>query len=463
MTSWHIPRIVIAATQSGSGKTTIVTGLLAALRAKGIKAQSYKIGPDYIDPGYHTLASGRPTHNLDTWLVPEEKARDIFCRTAETADVAVIEGVMGLYDGGTNGISSTAAIAKLLEAPVLLVVNAKAMGESAAALALGFREYDPKVRLAGVILNRLGSATHRAMIEEALAKLKIPVYGAVSRNDEMTLPERHLGLLPAEENERDKETVAAIGKAVKEQVDLDAILKLAETAPDIPQREEPPQSEPHQACIAVAKDEAFSFYYPESLRVLEECGAQLVFFSPLHDTELPETDGLFLGGGFPEMFAAELSANEAMRTSIFRAAKSGMPIYAECGGYMYLMEKMIDFSGKAFPMLGIAPVAVKMNKRLQTVGYVEAVTLRDTILGPLGTRLKGHEFHFSSECDLSLREAETYPRAFQLNKMRLAAPYKAGYAKGNIIGSYLHLHFAGCPQAAATFVATCEKYRQREA
>lgn len=462
MSSWHIPRVVIAATQSGSGKTTIVTGLLAALRAQGIKVQSYKIGPDYIDPGYHALASGQPAHNLDTWLVPEEKAKDIFCRTAQAAELAVIEGVMGLYDGGKNGISSTAAIAKLLDAPVLLVINAKSMGESAAALALGFKQYDPSVRLAGVILNRLGSETHRAMIEEALARLDIPVYGAVRRDDALSLPERHLGLLPTEENERDQETVAAIGKAVAAQVNLDDIVKLAVAAPDIPQLQQEMADEGQRVRIAVAKDEAFSFYYPESLQVLKQWGAEIVPFSPLADPCLPEADGLFLGGGFPEMFAAKLYANESMRNSICQAARDGMPIYAECGGYMYLMEEMIDFSGQSFPMLGIVPGTVQMNKRLQTVGYVEAEMLCDTVLGAKGTKLKGHEFHFSSECTAPGTEGESC-RAFRLRKMRRPAPYEAGYAKGNIIGSYLHLHFAGCPQSAKAFVAACEKYRHQEA
>ena len=463
MADWHIPRVVIAATQSGSGKTTIVTGLLAALRGRGLRVQSYKIGPDYIDPGYHALASGHPAHNLDTWLVPEEKARDIFCRTAEKADIAVIEGVMGLYDGGTKGISSTAAVAKLLDAPVLLVINAKSMGESAAALALGFRSYDPAVRFAGVILNRLGSDTHRAMIEEAMARLDIPVFGAVRRDEALTLPERHLGLLPAEENQRDKETVAAIGRAVGAQVDLNGIKALAETAPDMIRREEPPRPSKIRARIAVAKDEAFSFYYPESLRVLEGFGAEIFPFSPLHDEALPEADGLILGGGFPEMFAAELYANEGMRRSIGQAAAAGMPVYAECGGYMYLMEKMIDFSGQTFPMLGIVPGVVEMNRRLQTVGYVEATTLQDTVFGAAGVRLKGHEFHFSSEQTLPPEKEAAYPRAFRLKKMRRPVPYNAGYAKGNILGSYLHLHFAGCPDAAASFVASCADYRRREA
>ena len=370
---------------------------------------------------------------------------------------------MGLYDGGTKGISSTAAVAKLLDAPVLLVINAKAMGESAAALALGFRAYDPAVRLSGVILNRLGSDTHRAMIEEAMARLDMPVYGAVRRDEKLTLPERHLGLLPAEENARDRETVAAIGQAVGTQVDLDGIEALAKTAPDIPRGEERQRPTEVRARIAVAKDEAFSFYYPESLRVLEGFGAEILPFSPLHDAALPEADGLLLGGGFPEMFTADLYANEGMRESIRRAAAVGMPVYAECGGYMYLMEKMIDFSGQSFPMLGIVPGIVEMNKRLQTVGYVEAVTLRDTVLGAAGIRLKGHEFHFSSEQTLPPEEEAAYPRAFRLQKMRRPAPYDAGYAQGNILGSYLHLHFAGCPQAAEAFVAACETYRRREA
>ncbi|MBP5199514.1 MAG: cobyrinate a,c-diamide synthase, partial [Schwartzia sp.] len=233
MSARNIPRIVVAAPMSGSGKTTVVTGLLAALRAKGIKAQSYKIGPDYIDPGYHSLASGRPAHNLDTWLVSKERLADIFMSTMADAGVAVIEGVMGLYDGGENGVSSTAEIAKLLKAPVLLVVNAKSMGESAAALVLGFKQYDSEVNIAGAILNRLGSDTHRTMIEEALEKLDIPVFGAIKRNDAMTMPERHLGLVPVEENERERETVEEIGRVIGASVDLERIVSLAKSAPPL--------------------------------------------------------------------------------------------------------------------------------------------------------------------------------------------------------------------------------------
>lgn len=461
MSARQIPRVVIAAPMSGSGKTTVVTGLLAAMRAHGVKAQSYKIGPDYIDPGYHALASGRPAHNLDTWLVSKERLADIFISTMADADVAVIEGVMGLYDGGKNGVSSTAEIAKLLKAPVLLVVNAKSMGESAAALVLGFKQYDPGVNLAGVILNRLGSDTHRMMIEEALEKLGVPVFGAIKRNDAMTMPERHLGLVPVEENARERETVEEIGRVVGAAVDVESIVALGKTAPPLEIEQGFSQAAETKARIAVARDEAFSFYYPESLAVLRQKGADIVFFSPLHDERLPEADGLILGGGFPEMFAKELYENESMRASIKAAAEKGMPIYAECGGFMYLMRRVTDFDGNSFPMLGVIPGEVAMNKKLQTVGYVSAEMMRDTVLGSKGTVLHGHEFHFSSEC-----EPETgadYPRAFTFRKTRTPSPYAAGYAKGNILGSYLHLHFAGSEDAAASFVTACQNYAEKRA
>lgn len=458
----RIPRIVIAATQSGSGKTTIVTGLLAALKEKGLKVQSYKVGPDYIDPGYHEIASGRPGHNLDTWLVTEEKLAEIFARTADDADIAIIEGVMGLYDGGKNGISSTASVAKLLDAPVLLVINAKSMGESAAALALGFKQYDPTVNIAGVILNRLGSPTHRQMIEEALERLDIPVFGAVGRNDKMNMPERHLGLLPVQENNSEAEVVAEIGRTVGASVDIEKIIGLAESAPEIelPARNTLPEK--RRARIAVARDDAFTFYYPESIYQLEISGAEIIPFSPLHDREMPEADGLILGGGFPEMFASELYGNESMRASIGEAAKSGMPIYAECGGFMYLMKEMVDFDGNHFPMTGIIPGSVTMNKKLQTVGYVAATMEKDTVLGRKGTVLHGHEFHFSSECAPENINPEEYPRAFTFQRMRKIPPYLAGYAKDNILGSYLHLHFAGSPEAARSFVDKCAEYRQQQ-
>ncbi|MBQ9364950.1 MAG: cobyrinate a,c-diamide synthase [Schwartzia sp.] len=455
-----IPRVVIAATQSGAGKTTIVTGLLAALREKGLNVQSYKIGPDYIDPGYHCIASGKPGHNLDTWLVPKEKITRLFAETVDDADIAVIEGVMGLYDGGKNGISSTAEIAKLLDAPVLLVINAKSMGESAAAIALGFKQYDPAVKIAGVIVNRLGSPSHKEMIVEAMERLGIDTYGSIMRNEAMHMPERHLGLLPVEENMGDRDAVSEMGKAIARDVDVDRVCELARSAAPLSVDDESMAAVPKRVKIGVARDEAFSFYYPESLSVLEKYGAEIVTFSPLHDWGLPDADALIFGGGFPEMFAERLYINNIMVDAIKEAAASGMPIYAECGGFMYLMRELIDFKGKSFPMLGIVPGKVQMNGNLQTVGYVEATMMRDTILGKKGTVLRGHEFHFSSECDPN--PGDDYPRAFSFKKMRKKEPYLAGYANGNILGSYLHLHFAGAEEAARCLVDAAEQYKNRK-
>ena len=460
----RIPRLVIAATQSGSGKTTLVTGILAALRAQGLRVQSYKVGPDYIDPGYHALASGLPAHNLDTWLMPPERLKEIFARTAQGADLALIEGVMGLYDGGRKGVSSTAEIAKLLDAPVLLVIDAKSMGASAAAIALGFRRYDPEVKLEGVLLNRLGSDTHEAMIREAMAKVDMPVLGAMRRDDSLKMPERHLGLLPAEENE-ERDIVRKMGEKAALSVNLTALIRLASDAVPfaLPQEQifsarKEAGSQQSKVRIAVARDEAFSFYYPESLEVLESLGAEIFFFSPLKDVVLPEVDGVLLGGGFPEMFAEELAANVSLRRSLRDAGDMGMPIYAECGGYMYLMEKLVDFDGKSYEMVGLIPSAVQMNRRLQMVGYVEAELCCDTILGACGKKLRGHEFHFSTEL---VQEEAHVPRAFTFTRMRNGARYAAGYAKGAVLGSYLHLHFAGCPEAAKSFIEACRLQRER--
>ena len=454
-----LPRIVVAAVSSGGGKTTVVTGLLSALRQKGLKVQSYKVGPDYIDPGYHRLASGYPAHNLDSWLMPEDKLREIFIRTSKEADISVVEGVMGLYDGGRSGVSSTAEIAKLLDAPVVLVIDAKSMGASAAAIALGFREYDQQVKLAGVILNRLGSDTHRLMIEKAMQEIGIPVLGAIKRDDSLAMPERHLGLLPVEENQRELEAVEAIGRAVVSQTDLVSIIRIADKAGEMELADDSNDvtEDDKIVTIAVARDDAFSFYYPESLRILEKSGARIILFSPLKDKELPFCDGVILGGGFPEMFAEALRCNYTMLKSIKNAAASGMPIYSECGGFMYLTQAMIDFDGIEHPMAGVLPCRVQMNKKLQMVGYVSAEMNTDTVLGPKGTRLHGHEFHFSSEI---IPEKDCRDRAFTFTRMRNNAVYQAGYAWKNVLGSYLHLHFAGCPEAADYFVEKCKLWRK---
>lgn len=453
----NIPRLVIAATQSGAGKTTIVTGLLAALRQRGLNVQSFKAGPDYIDPGYHALASGQPAHNLDSWLTPKEILPEILAAEAESADVAIVEGVMGLYDGGRQGISSTAEIAKIIKAPVLLVIDAKSMGASAAAIAQGFRDYDPSVKLAGVILNRLGSDTHEAMIREAMAGIDMPVYGALHRNDGLRMPERHLGLVPVEEN-KERELIGCMGEAVASQLDLDKLLALARSAEPLAIKESSLSGEGQYSCrIGVAKDEAFSFYYPASLKVLAKLGAEIVPFSPLHDEKLPAVDGLFIGGGFPEMFAEQLAANAAMRQAVEQAAQNDMPILAECGGYMYLMDSLQDFAGVSHPMAGVFAGQAVMTEKLQMVGYVEAELQKDSLLGRAGTKLKGHEFHFSKE-----REPIQQDKApFIFRKLRNNSEYPAGQQVKNVLGSYLHLHFAGCPDAAENFVRQCAAYKKK--
>ncbi|SMD06131.1 cobyrinate a,c-diamide synthase [Sporomusa malonica] len=457
MGQMNIPRVVIAGVSSGAGKTTIVTGMLSALAERGLKVQSYKVGPDYIDPGFHRLASGKSAHNLDTWLVPPEKLTDIFTSTAAGNDIAIIEGVMGLYDGGRSGVSSTAAIAKMLKAPVVLVIDAKSMGESAAAIALGFKMYDPDVNLAGVIINRLGSESHRLMVCEALERLGISVIGTVFRNNELTMPERHLGLTPVTEHDA-AAAVAGMGRQVAKQVNLDDLLALAKTAEPLAIR--PPIEKSGRlikARIAVAQDDVFTFYYPSSLEVLAEFGAELVPFSPLKDSQLPAVDGIVLGGGFPEMFVKELSANTTMRKDILCAAQRGIPVYAECGGLMYLARQIIDFDGQAYDMAGVIPAVCQMQSKLETVGYVETTALTDNVLCADGETLHGHEFHFSRMIP-DVVEAE-FPWAFDFKKMRTGAIYQGGYVSGNVLASYLHMHFAGNRQAAGRFVERCARYK----
>ncbi|WP_251425037.1 cobyrinate a,c-diamide synthase [Veillonella agrestimuris] len=458
MNTIPIPRVVIGGTNSGVGKTTIVAGLLAAYRASGHEVQSFKVGPDYIDPGFHKIASGRDSYNLDTWLVPPSTMPSFFASTAEGADLAIIEGVMGLYDGGREGVSSTAEVAKQLGAPVVLVIDCKAMGESAAAIALGFREYDKDVDFRGVILNRLGSDNHERMVREGMAKIGVPVLGAIRRDDRMHSPERHLGLTPVTEVDPTK-SIATIQAAVESMVDLQGLLELAISAQPLTlPLEEDIESTEKIAKIGVAYDEAFSFYYPASLHALEKAGAELVYFSPLRDKAIPDVDGLVFGGGFPEMFLEQLSQNKTMRDSIGVANKMGMPIYAECGGLMYLCEHIRDFEGKDYETVGIVPANCIMQQSLQKVGYVTATAHRETLLGDTGTVLRGHEFHFST-MEPTVKD---FPWAFHLEGGRTPQSYDGGYASDNVLASYLHLNFAGSIEGAQHFVNRCASYeRQR--
>lgn len=489
-----IPRVVVAGTNSGVGKTTIVAGILAALRQKGYRVQPFKVGPDYIDPGFHSLAAGRDCLNLDMWLVPKTELAPFFVDVTQDVDIAIIEGVMGLYDGGRQGISSTAEIAKSLKAPVLLVIDCKAMGASAAAIAQGFRDYDKEVNLAGVILNRIGSDTHEAMIRKAMEAIGMPVLAVIRRNDQLHSPERHLGLTPVTEVDP-KTMIATIAAIVNQQMDWTMFLQLAKAAPSLPPKVNKRIKKDKRVTIAVAKDQAFSFYYPASLEALEEAGADLVYFSPIADKVLPKADALFIGGGFPEMFLGQLAANVTMRASIKKAVEEGLPTYAECGGYMYLSQAIVDFEGQSYPMVGLIPAKSQMEKKLQRVGYVTATALRDTLLAPKGTALKGHEFHFSTmhresslasngskvdkgskpmtappekketsaskleEADKVLKDISWQP-AFSLQGTRQTQSHEGGITYKNVLASYLHINFAGLPEAVERFIGAAETYKK---
>ena len=445
------PRLIIAATQSGSGKTTITAGLIAALKNRGLNVQAYKVGPDYIDTGWHSLAGGKISHNLDSWLAGSDKLKKIFVDTSG-ADISIVEGVMGLYDGGKGGISSTAEISKMLDAPIVLIIDAKSMGTSAAAVALGFKEFDKSINLAGVILNRLGSDSHKKIIVDALNELGIKCFGAIKRNDEFFLPERHLGLVPTAEN-NSVDVIKKICAAVENQVDIDALINLAKNS--APLKIPCPLS--FVPCpstkIAVARDEAFNFYYDASLNELKNLGAEIIYFSPLNDETLPENiSGLIIGGGFPEMFAARLEQNKKIRAEIFHAAQNNLPIFAECGGFMYLMRELVDFDGKSFEMCGIIDGAATMTKKLQTVGYVEAEILRDCIIGKAGDKIRAHEFHFST-AEISDE------KIFKCRRVRTDKEYFSGAIKKNLVASYLHIHFAGNPSAASNFIQACKNFQ----
>lgn len=458
MKTFERPRIVLAGVSSGVGKTTIVTGLTALLHRRGLSVQPFKVGPDYIDPGFHAKAAGRDSYNLDTWLVPEERLAGTFTELSGGADISIIEGVMGLFDGGGQGVSSTAQIAKLLHAPVVLVINCQSIGTSAAAIALGYKMYDPAVNLAGVILNKLGSDKHEAMIREAMEAEGIPVLGALHRDQSLRTPERHLGLTPVTEIKTDA-LIAHMAEDAERYLDADALMKAAKAAPPVPVEETEEIRDLHAVRIGVAQDEAFSFYYPTSLRALEKRGAVLIPFSPVRDAALPDADGLIFGGGFPEMFLKELSGNRPMKEAIAAAARRGMPVYAECGGLMYLCRQIVGFAGETYDMAGLVPAVCRMQEKLQRVGYVTARALRDSVVARTGDTLRGHEFHFSlMECD-----SDPFPFAYALKGTRQKESHLEGYACGSVSASYLHMNFDGNPDAADRFIEACRRYHSGEA
>ncbi|MEV6116763.1 cobyrinate a,c-diamide synthase [Streptomyces sp. NPDC052109] len=455
MTS-SVPRLVIAAPTSGSGKTTVATGLMAAFAARGLAVSPHKVGPDYIDPGYHALATGRVGRNLDAYLCGPELVAPLFLHGAQGCDLAVVEGVMGLYDGaaGEGELASTAHVAKLLRAPVVLVVDASSQSRSVAALVHGFASWDPEVRVGGVILNKVGSERHESLLREALESAGVPVLGVLRRVPQVDTPSRHLGLVPVAERRSDAiDSVGAMAAQVSRGCDLAALEALARTAgtlpggsdawsPASPTDHPKPSAEMRAPVVAVAGGSAFTFSYAEHSELLTAAGAEVVTFDPLRDEQLPEgTSGLVIGGGFPEMYAGELSANEPLRKAVAELALGGAPVAAECAGLLYLCREL---DGQ--PMCAVLDATARMTERL-TLGYRDAVAVGDGSLAAAGTRMRGHEFH----------RTVVEPGAGPAPAWGVRTPVRRveGFVQQGVHASYLHTHWASEPGVARRFVERC--------
>jgi cobyrinic acid a,c-diamide synthase len=436
----QVPRIVVAGVTSGVGKTTVAVAVMHALSKKGLKVQPFKVGPDFIDPSYHTFVTKRESRNLDVWMMGKEGVLDCFVTACRGADVAVIEGVMGLFDGmsGKSDFASTAHVAKILDAPVILVVDAGKSARSIAAIILGFLHFDKQVKIAGIILNNVASDRHAGYITDALAgKVRAPVLGIVRRNSEISMEERHLGLVPAQElQEAKRKSIVKAARYVADQIDVDGIIDLCGRGrlPDAPERTRMQK----RTKIAVALDESFNFYYADNLDALRKSGAGLVFFSPVHDKALPEgVGGIILGGGFPEVLADRLEKNAAMIKSVRKAVQDGMPVYGECGGLMYLTRSIRGYRGekKARKMAGLVDADTLMTSRL-TLNYTEA-----ECSGPVfgNACLRGHEFHYSSIENV----ARDVRFAYSMKKGKGITGDRDGLiVNGTGLAAYMHLHFA---------------------
>jgi cobyrinic acid a,c-diamide synthase len=449
-----LPRLVIAAPHSGSGKTTVTLGLLAALRRRGLAVQPFKAGPDFIDPSHHTAICGRVSRNLDTWMCDDATVAEIFARSARDADLSVVEGVMGLYDGfgPDEERGSTAHLAKLLSAPVLLVIDAQRMATTAAAVALGLAQFDRRVTLAGVVFNNVGGEGHYAWLRQALRdRAGLASFGYLSHDPGLGIEERHLGLVPAAERGPGADVRARLRAQFDAHVDVDAVVAAARAAP--PAAAPPPAvfgARPGGAPvrIGVVRDAALNFYYQENLDLLECCGAETVPFSVLDDDRPPrDVRGLYLGGGFPELFAARIAANRSMRDSIRDFFAAGGAIYAECGGLMILCEALVDLDGRRHGMYGLVPAVSVMRRDRLSLGYVEAEVLADTLIARAGERYRAQTFHHS------VLEEQRFTPALKL--YHGAKDSLDGYAQGKLLATYVHAHFAARPALARRFVERC--------
>lgn len=448
---------VIAAPRSGSGKTTVTLGIMECLRRRGLTVAPFKVGPDFIDPGYHSLVCGRPSINLDGWICPPQFVRETFAIHGADADVAVIEGVMGLFDGfgGASDEGSTAQAARLTRSPVVLVVDAKGLARSGAALVKGFADFDSELTVAGVIFNNVASVGHGQILREAMESScpAVKVVGCIPRDERLAVASRHLGLVTADENPLSPAFLDALAGVVGEHLDLDLLLSLAAEQSDLPVRAERPSGK--LVRIAVARDEAFCFVYEDNLRFLREVGAEIAEFSPLRNREIPPCDGIYLPGGYPELFADRLAANVAVKDAIRAAVEKGMPVYAECGGFIYLSRGVAAEDSSVSEFVGIFPVTTRMLPRRKALGYREVMLERETVLGPQGFVARGHEFHYSEMEPMPERVARCYRV-----RRRGEDGEPEGYLSGSCLASYIHLHFGSCPEIAVNFVEACRKFAE---
>jgi cobyrinic acid a,c-diamide synthase len=452
-----MPRLVVAGVASGVGKTTVVVALARALRARGLRVSLFKCGPDYLDPTYHARAVDSPSQNLDGWMMGRDAVRATFADASRGADVAIVEGVMGLFDGSspTGDEGSTAEVAKWLDAPVALVVDAGGMARSIAAVAQGFVTYDPALQVAAVIANQVGSRGHLDLLRAA--QRTPPVVGGMPRDAEHAFPERHLGLRTADEATVPEALLDHWGARAESWLGIDALLAIARASSPMPEAVLAARIAAPRACrIGIARDAAFHFYYVDNLRRLEELGAELVPFSPIDDAALPRVDGVYIGGGYPELFAERLAANASMREAVRSFAEAGGPVYAECGGLMYLTQAIVSAGGVRQPMVGLVPAEATMSDRLQALGYVEVETQSRTILGPAGTRFRGHQFRYS---ELSpAPDPSSIEHVYSLRKRRGDETKREGYRTKNVVASYVHAHWASNPSVPAELVRACARF-----
>ncbi|MFC4322235.1 cobyrinate a,c-diamide synthase [Litchfieldia salsa] len=454
-------RIVITGTGSGVGKTTVTIGLMSALKKKGLIVQGFKCGPDYIDPSYHTAVTGRPSRNLDSWMFSKEILLDIYNKGSQHSDISIIEGVMGFFDGKNpeTNEGSTAEISEITQSPVLLIVNCESMARSAAAIAKGFQTFSEGPNIVAVIANKVGSEGHFQLVKKAIEKeCHVPVIGYLKRELDIEIPERHLGLIPSLERGELDPFFDKLGDLILETVDVERLFELAVSEP-LKVNQKPSifeQKKEPTIKMAVAKDSAFNFYYPENIELLEANGVEVVYFSPLEDEKLPDgVSGLYIGGGFPEEFAQELASNLHSKNSIKDAIENGLPTLAECGGFMYLTESIETTEKEKYEMVGIIPGRVQMQSHLAALGYREISGQNENyILRDLDAR--GHEFHYSSYQPVE----ENIPYAYETKGLR--GVNKEGYLIHSLVAGYTHFHFASCPEMLDNWIKTCLDYRRKQ-